>query len=645
VRIATLLDAREQEAAAPEQDKNVRSHDFASRHNKEHSNDDGEEAPRKKRKLKHKVVIHSSPFLRCLQTSVAIAAGMAQYKPSIETTGLIRKTSKSHTGSPRLKPMEGHASPRLAAIAEPDLAHALARKALQRPKHYRKSKLRVDAFLGEWLNPEYYDKILPPPPSAMMMTTAKAELMENETVEIFTPTISQKSSNGNLWSGSSASTSVNVSKESTLDDWSPVEEAMPTSPVSPTARRRASQSSVGSIDRPKSPFRPGSALQLLTSTLPKQETSIYHHPQPQYALSTADGIPRGYVAHARNACTNVDYQWDSSRPPQNWGDGGEFGEEWSAMHKRFRRGLNHLVHWYSQHDAEDRGEDALGLDQAERRPKSRPTDDDEQEDTVVIMVTHGAGCNALIGALTGQPVLLDVGMASLTMAVRKHDAPNITTSASSSPEQGYNRRGSLDLGLNIHYDLKLVASTEHLRPSAQSPSMRPTDANRQAFMDTYHQRLSTAFEPARSNTHSAHSALGSMRRPSAISTLPLVPGLQDRSVSSPPGARLDVPPMSAGLWTPPGAQTPASQPYSDWLDDQTPPTDDLVDSTQLSRPGSSDGDVITELPVLPSPGDAVPMSLSRGLSQKGLWGAQPKGVRVERKGREAPKRRWSVDQE
>ena len=80
-------------------------------------------------------------------------------------------------------------------------------------------------------------------------------------------------------------------------------------------------------------------------------------------------------------------------------------------------------------------------------------------DTVVVIVTHGAGCNALIGAMTGQPVLLDIGLASLTMATRKQgeDAPSLP----SSPIR--TRRGSLDLGIATRYEMEIIASTEHLR--------------------------------------------------------------------------------------------------------------------------------------------------------------------------------------
>lgn len=88
-------------------------------------------------------------------------------------------------------------------------------------------------------------------------------------------------------------------------------------------------------------------------------------------------------------------------------------------------------------------------------------DVDSDAETVLILVTHGAGCNALIGALTNQPVLLDVGMASLTMAVRKSEAGDPSPTISQSPKQ--TRRGSIDLGIANEYTVELTASTEHLR--------------------------------------------------------------------------------------------------------------------------------------------------------------------------------------
>jgi len=90
----------------------------------------------------------------------------------------------------------------------------------------------------------------------------------------------------------------------------------------------------------------------------------------------------------------------------------------------------------------------------------------------VILVTHGAGCNALIGALTNHPVLIDVGMASLTMAVRKTVITPKSSPSTSPPESPrlHARVGAKVLGISDEYEVKLIANTEHLRPSPSSIS-------------------------------------------------------------------------------------------------------------------------------------------------------------------------------
>ncbi|KAH9845703.1 phosphoglycerate mutase family protein [Teratosphaeria destructans] len=746
IRIASLLHAREEERAPAEpldSPDGITVHDFAHRTTGSQSG--------RKRKRRHKVVIHTSPFLRCLQTSIGIAAGMAQYQPPLEksnpSTSATSRTRtpislRSGAGSPRLRAMETPNVASLPSILEPkeDLAHVIARRALLDRKRHRKAKLRVDAFLGEWLNPPYFEKITSPPPSAMMVATAKSELMQNETVDIFTPSVlSTKSSQGSLWGGHQKK---NI-EESALDEWSDVHDSL-----MPKSRSRSnSATSVGSNDSGagrRSPFRPEAARHHhLTSTIPKPETTVYVPPTPQYAVSGSETIPRGYVSHAKNACTNVDFQWDSSRPPQNWPDGGEYGEEWSAMHKRFRRGINHLIHWYSQHDADDRAEDSLSLDQAERH------EDEEQEDLVLILVTHGAGSNALIGALTGQPVLLDVGMASLTMAVRRDDAPPVTTYASStapsesntprtspSPDQmsgypgrGHARRGSLDLGLASVYEMKLVSSSEHLRPGAD-PTKMPSIQRQAAITNA---GLSMPLRPpyttsgADNKTHMSAS-LGSIRRPSGtnaptlgnigrIPSAPAVPQvhkLEDRDISP-------MPTFSGGLWTPPSGRTPIleaqdkakaeklknfnqlddgaremspardqaattappgsrSPPSSIGKNVTSPPTDAEATQSEPLAIAQAQAEADGHIPVnsnsvgalaaalsgtldgasagrprppehrgsisdLKAVGPKPPHGLSRGLSQKGLWGSKPSGEKVKRAFPVEPKRRWTVNQE
>lgn len=488
-------------------------------------------------------MIHSSPFLRCVQTSVAISAGMAQYNPTI-TTGATASKSRTpnsmHSASPRLRGLDG-GSPNLAPISEPkqDFAHEIARKVLaeQQQLPNPKSKLRVDAFLGEWLNPQYYEHITPPPPSSLMVATAKGELLQNEHIDVYTPTVSSKSSTSNLWGGGGGGKSTNT--QGAADDWSHVRDALP----APTARRdRATSVNSGASSDTgsgrRSPFRPGHVLHSQSSTMPKFETTAYIPPTPSYAVSSSDHIPRGYVAHARNATVNVDYQWDSSRMPQNWGDGGKYGEEWTSMHKRFRRGLNHLIHWYNQNDPDDRNEDALGLEQAEHKDDEQESE--EEEDLVVVMITHGAGSNALIGAITEQPVLLDVGMASLTMAVKRDDAPPLDPSSDyigsptgSTPAQSpgsemppnsaSQRRGSFNTGLSAMYEMKIIASTEHLRPGSDPSRASPSPFSTRSGLSSNDSASRTQngasvmaswnFNDDRAGHRTQSAALGSIRRP------------------------------------------------------------------------------------------------------------------------------------
>ena len=701
VRIANLLHAREEEAlhARDEKDDSVKGKDFSRLDERdENGSNEDSERPKKRRRIKHKVIIHTSPFLRCLQTSVAIAAGMAQYKPTVtdEKASSYFPASGSRSG--------GHGSPKLSPLpdAKHDFAHAIARKVLYSHRH-RKSRLRVDAFLGEWMNPSYFESITPPPPSNMMVATAKAELMENDTVEIFEPAPASRPNTGNssLWGGGNAAQTSITRTEGSLDDWNALSDGLPPSPTSPTSPSRSRASTTTESGR-KSPFRPERTLKPLTSTLPKQETAIYHPPQPHYAISASSQIPQGYVTHARNACCDVDYSWDSSRPPHDWGDGGEFGEEWSSMHKRTRRGLNGMIAWYSRHHADHQNEDSLGFEQSHHGED----DIEEQEDLVVILVTHGAGCNALVGALTGQPVLLDFGMASLTMAVRRDDAPPVTilageqgpdgTESTSAYGYGAARRGSLDMGLSSVYEMKLVASSSHMHPPGAgtgSPSMRPFDSalDRSGLS----RNLRRPDEPPRNNTSSA---LGSIRRPSSqLTSAGWMGSSADRSNSMPPkrlqasssSATPTTPGLSAGLWTPPAPPT-GSPGLSPFMSPALPPLsesgmkgahgDDMVldfsNSPDRSRPSSSHGESMVEKqPAIqvdgpadahantdtnveeartkhgekakeePEPSNILPPPVTRGLSQTGLWGSQPKGATPERKSRQQPKRRWTVDQD
>ena len=307
-----------------------------------------------RKRKRFKVVIHSSPFLRCVQTSIGIASGLAQTSPD--------------------------------SIYDPEDIFVPKTAPTTQPFQFKSVLLRLDSFLGEWLSPEYFEMITPPPGPALMLGGAKADLLRREDYSAYADFVPPEKpvSSSSLW------------------------QASPT--LGPTNRTPSPpREKDGSLD-----------MSPLASALPvrSNEAKSYVAPHPMYSVSSSGKIPEGLVAHARDACATVDYQWDSMREPLDFGDGGKFGEEWTAMHTRFRAGLRKLINWYATTDsAADLGTKAAKAEKG--TGGSEVEREDEEVETVVIIVSHGAGCNALIGAITYQPVLMDVGIASITMATRK----------------------------------------------------------------------------------------------------------------------------------------------------------------------------------------------------------------------------------
>lgn len=289
--------------------------------------------------------------------------------------------------------------------------------------NYRSSVLRVDSFLGEWLSHEYFENITSPPSSSLMLGSAKVALLKNEDYSMYTdfaaaPQPPRKSS---LWNASPSASTGSLNESDGAFGVSSISGALPGSPG---------------------------------------EKKGYGAPRPTYAVSSAGKIPEGFVAHARDQCASVDYAWDSLREPNGFGDGGTLGEEWTAMHKRFRRGLKRALNWYATTERPDK------LSEQGSYTGEPLGSDDEEVETVMVIVSHGAGCNALIGAITHQPVLMDVGIASITMAVRKPNLNyNSLRQAAADKEPGVPPLVPVDQ----MYDIRLSASTEHLHSTGSTP--------------------------------------------------------------------------------------------------------------------------------------------------------------------------------
>ncbi|KAF2465471.1 uncharacterized protein BDR25DRAFT_270045 [Lindgomyces ingoldianus] len=678
LRIAALLHARENEGEANGANPNADlAHlDFGPLDQSKSGIDV------KRGKKKHTIIIHSSPYLRCIQTSTAIAAGIAQYQPPTLQT----RTTKGRNGfcsqSPRTKSTVSE-SPAVQSVAVTVPAEDPSLEVFgKRQIGPHNILLRIDAFLGEWLTPDYYEDITPPPNSTMMVAGAKADLLRRgDYVEVQQNAHNSKGHFPGGWMKSHG-TSTSNSQSSTENGLRVGLGSL--AQVSPFRERASSQGSIANLGSRTSHNHSlchshnHNGMSLL-SRAHRVPAHVYDPPVPSYAVSPSDPIPRGYVTHARDACIDVDYQWDSMRPPQEWGDGGEYGDEWSTMHRRFRKGLAGMVNWYKEHGSETphekirgftyRAHDSSTLQHiSDAGPVVEPCLEleEEDEDLVLILVTHGAGCNALLGAISNQPVLLDVGMASLSMAVRR---PSPSVRKSSMPTLSTRRQSVMDMGMSEEYEMKVLASLDHLRPGvdpAKPPPLSSPAVNASPSLE-YRRRfggsagsnspvdsLFSLGEPYRS----INSSLGSMRRSSTS-------GSSSRLLSNNPQSSSTS--SMTGLWSSLRAPTP-----SEPLEGRHSPGHDMVlNFREVAQPDSplpqlqqtqdwsdSNGDANgnekhgedDDLPPLPS-------GLGRSLSQHGLWG--PKlgtsegglwghpsvsnmwgGGERER----GPKRRWSVNE-
>lgn len=567
------------------------------------------------RRRRHRVVIHTSPFLRCVQTSIAISSGLAQNPGHIHhKRPLSSHSAKSANlySSPRIRPTVATDSPRLAAIPEPSSPATSNEKGDDGQPLIKKSTLRVDAFLGEWLTPDYFELITPPPGSVMMVAGAKADLLRREDYSSLIQlrdAVNARPLQGfpGGW-GSPVVTAVSDQEDAALPSLSSIGQALP------RRDRTSSLSSAGS-----SGSRHSGKILSTMSTGNNAQRGVYQAPVPTYAISNSEAIPPGYVAHARDACVTVDYQWDSMREPQNWGSGGEYGEEWSSMHKRFRRGLQQLIHFYRNQDDPEASASKSTTDENVNGDCGDVSEEDV--DLVIILVTHGAGCNALIGALTNQPVLLDVGMASLTMAVRKPSPKNTPSSTPVGTPKAHSRQPSRGSTISDEYEVKLVANTEHLRPSrastpasSRAPSIGGAPIPRQFGAAN---GAGNFIEADRSRSVGTNSNFGSIRRTaSAVTTL----------------SRTYTPAQTntIGLWS---APKPAEEPAAE------EPGDDMVlnfgnDGTreiQLSK--SEQAPVVDDLG---EEDDLPPLG--------GLWGSPRSSSEVDIVRQKTPKRRWTVNE-
>jgi hypothetical protein len=447
---------------------------------------------------------------------------------------------------------------------------------------YSSCKLRIDAFLGEWQSPSYYREDSYPPPSAILVSQAKMGL-HNPAEEI---------------KGADLSGSVNFNMpEMSIIDEKETEDV--SAPVPEKTGLRAMAAAGHSFAKRQRNTSFGTELangaRMLNQSMSKPLG--YSPPIPNYAVSTSDKIPLGFMAHARDACVDIDFDWDSQGEALDWGDGGPNDEEWAKMHLRFRNGLQKLIAYYESDE-------------------SAP-----DEDLVVVLISHQAGCNALIRLLTGAPALHDVGLSSLSMAVRSERKQSVRTE-SPSPAR---RRGSLDITIAEDYDMKIIASTEHLRAGSNplglnSPRLgkSPAFASRRAVGADSPEGLS----------------LGESLAPKGASSM-----MPARSVSSRGPAQDDMESSEPviGLWRR-GSQYSRDEKATSIHDGGSLSARQHVrsESLQESFPVFSNDDAQAEDTTGDRKSDSHLLP-TRSASQRGLWGGESL-----RRARSPGKRRWTA---
>lgn len=118
----------------------------------------------------------------------------------------------------------------------------------------------------------------------------------------------------------------------------------------------------------------------------------------------------------------LDQEWNT----ELLGRGGRLDEDWPEMHQRFCASFHKFTHHYNT-----------------------------QAEEVVILVTHAAGCNALVRAITNQPVLVDFGTCAITHA--QCDSSRTMTEDS-------------DFSFIRQWSFQAIADVSHLQDIFQSPT-------------------------------------------------------------------------------------------------------------------------------------------------------------------------------
>lgn len=175
----------------------------------------------------------------------------------------------------------------------------------------------------------------------------------------------------------------------------------------------------------------------------------------------AGPVPDNILLHGWSLL-DADVQFDSLQH----GAGGSFEESWDAMLMRFQRGMHKVLVEQSTHAT---GSDKPFAEAPSREQVPRGSHSEYQaapeKENVVLFLTHGAGCTALIHALSGTPTqdLPYIKRSSLSMAVRVGSRETVNLGG---------EEGSRDASVLGLYRLDLINSLDHLPSGIRGGSQR-----------------------------------------------------------------------------------------------------------------------------------------------------------------------------
>lgn len=298
---------------------------------------------------------------------------------------------------------------------------------------------------------------------------------------------------------------------------------------------------------------------------------------------------------------------------------------------RFRKGLQGMLSWYGGHEPTE-----LVRTLSEGLPDPLDGSDDSETDTVLVLVTHGAGCNALIGALTNQPVLLDVGMASLTLAVRKNiDYTRLAPPSNphSSISASRRRRSIMDSGIAEDYEVKLTASTDHLRAGSQF--LAGSHLQRNATLPVREKSPYRYERPGFVSQHTSKSSAFDEEDDFHSGSESATPTSEDTSGRKTRSATIATRPSSGGgLWSKPvlpkmdkviGKIVEHADPQANFP--VRPQVPNIEPTHEPRSSPTTSGDHLNSVGLESFAGDG---NLGRSIAPSGLWGAPPHAMGTER---------------